>query len=166
MQVPTRKYDKIPKQKSDPHITEDKFNELLAKKDHLIKVKRPKEAAEVQRLALMGDFSENAGYQLAKSRLRGINNKILEIDDLLNRAEIIKTNPSNNQVELGNTVTIENNGKQKSYLILGSAETNPEKGIISHNSPLGAALLGKTKNDIVEISLNGKSIYWKIIDIK
>lgn len=166
MQVPIRKYDKVPKQKSDPHITEDKFNELLAKKDQLIKVKRPKESAEVQRLALMGDFSENAGYQLAKSRLRGINNKILEIDDLLNRAEIIKTNKNNNQVELGNTVTIENDGQQKTYLILGSAETNPEKGIISHNSPLGAALIGKTLGNVIEISLHGKIIHWKIIDIK
>lgn len=165
MQIPTRKYDKIPKQKSDPHITEEKFKELSAKRDRLIKIDRPREAAEVQRLALMGDFSENAGYQLAKARLRGINNRILEIEDLLKRAEIIK--PANNgQANLGNTVVLENEGRQKSYQILGSAETDPAKGIISQNSPLGSSLLGKKIGDEIEMCLKDKIVYWKIVDIR
>ncbi len=166
MQVPIRKYDKIPHQKSDPHITEEKFNELTAKIQQLIKINRPRESAEVQRLALMGDFSENVGYQLAKGRLRGINSKILEFQDLLNRAEIIKTNANSGQVELGNIVTLENEGQQKKYQILGSAETNPDQGIISHNSPLGSALLGKKIGDILELPRKDKKISWKIIDIK
>ncbi|MHB8903906.1 MAG: GreA/GreB family elongation factor [Patescibacteria group bacterium] len=88
MQTPYRKYDKIPRQKSDPHITEDKFEELKNKLAKLKNIQRPREAEEVKRLAAMGDFSENAGYQLAKSRLRGINQRILDIEDLLSRAEI------------------------------------------------------------------------------
>jgi transcription elongation factor GreA len=114
----------------------------------------------------MGDFSENVGYQLAKGRLRGINSKILEFQDLLNRAEIIKTNANSGQVELGNIVTLENEGQQKKYQILGSAETNPDQGIISHNSPLGSALLGKKIGDILELPRKDKKISWKIIDIK
>jgi len=166
MQTPIRKYDKIPRQKSDPHITEDKFNELIAKKDRLIKISRPKEAAEVQRMALMGDFSENAGYQLAKSRLRGINNKVTEIEDLLARAEIISSPHNKEEVELGSVVVLEKKGLQKEYRILGSAETNPDKGIISHNSPLGQALLGKKIGEIIELDSPRGPIIYKIIKIK
>lgn len=165
MQVPTRKYDKIPKQKSDPHITENKFKELSVKREKLINIDRPREAAEVQRLALMGDFSENAGYQLAKSRLRGINNRILEIEDLLKRAEIIQVS-NDGRIGLGNTVILENEGRQKSYQILGSAETDPAKGIISQSSPLGSSLLGKRVGDEIEMRLKDKVVAWKIVDIR
>ena len=167
MQTPYRKYDKIPRQKSDPHITEAKFLELKKKLDKLKNDQRPREAEEVKRLAAMGDFSENAGYQLAKSRLRGINQRILDIEDLLSRAEIIK--PLNTgQVQLGNFVTILNleTKKTKIYQLLGSAETNPLSGVISHHSPLGAALIGKSIKEIISIEINGKKISYEIMKIK
>lgn len=168
MQTPYRKYDKIPRQKSDPHITEDKFLELKNKLAKLKNIQRPREAEEVKRLAAMGDFSENAGYQLAKSRLRGINQRILDIEDLLSRAEIIKPIINNGKVRLGNFVTIENleTKKNKTYQLLGSAETNPLSGVISHNSPLGAALLNKQVGEIVSLEINDKIINYKIVNIK
>lgn len=165
MQVPTRRADKLPRQKSDPHITPEKFQELSATLKKLIEIKRPREASEVKRLAEMGDFSENAGYQMAKGRLRGINRRIDEVSDLLKRAEIIIPN-NNGVVELGNLVTLERNGKEKKYRLLGSAETDPNKGIISHNSPLGNALLGKKIGDQVEVSLEERKIEYKIINIE
>lgn len=165
MQVPTRRADKLPRQKSDPHITPEKFQELSATLKKLIEVKRPREASEVKRLAEMGDFSENAGYQMAKGRLRGINKKIDEISDLLKRAEIIAPN-NTGEVELGNLVTLERNGKEKKYRLLGSEETDPNNGVISHNSPLGSALLGKKIGDQIEISLEERKIEYKIINIE
>jgi len=168
MQTPYRKYDKIPRQKSDPHITEEKFKELKTRLDKLKNNQRPREAEEVKRLAAMGDFSENAGYQLAKSRLRGINQRILDIEDLLSRAEIIKPIKNTGQVQLGNYITIENleTKKSKTYQLLGSAETNPVSGIISHNSPLGSALLGKEVAEIINLEINAKIIKYKIIKIE
>lgn len=154
MRVPTRKYDKYPRPKTDPNLTPQKYQALLADLEKLKKVKRPREAEEVKRLALMGDFSENAGYQLAKARLRGINQRILEIENLIARAEIIVPNTDRSRVRLGHTVSLEQGEKTKRYQILGSAETNPSLGIISHNSPLGAALLGHRSGDTVR--LNGK----------
>jgi transcription elongation factor GreA len=56
-------------------------------------------------------------------------------------------------------------GKEKTYLILGSSETNPSAGIISRNSPLGAALLGRKAGDIVEVFLANKKTEYKIISI-
>jgi transcription elongation factor GreA len=166
MQVPTRRADKLPRTKSDPHITAVKFIELKNKLERLLKVNRPRESEEVKRLALMGDFSENAGYQLAKSRLRGINNRILEIEDLLKRAEIIEPQKNSDFIQLGNLVTVEVNGKEKEYRILGSNETNPTTGIISHNSPLGLNLIGKRIGDKIKIQLADKTVEYKILDIK
>ncbi|MHB8903905.1 MAG: GreA/GreB family elongation factor [Patescibacteria group bacterium] len=55
--------------------------------------------------------------------------------------------------------------KNKTYQILGSAETNPVSGVISHNSPLGAALLGKQVREVINLEVNNKTINYKIINI-
>lgn len=165
MQVPTRKHDKIPRPKSDPFITLKKYNELKAKLERLLTVTRPPAIEEVKRLALMGDFSENAAYQIAKGRLRGLNQRILEIEDMLRRADIIVPQKDSQTVELGSIVTIETDGKEKTYQILGSAETNPAVGIISHNSPIGAALLGKRLGETADIRLASKIVKYRIIRI-
>ena len=166
MQVPTRRADKLPRTKPDPHITAEKFLELQNKVERMIKVSRPRYSEEVKRLALMGDFSENAGYQLAKSRLRSLNYRILDIEDLLKRAEIIEPQKNSDRIQLGNTVTVEINGKTREYKILGSNETNPSTGIISHNSPLGLALIGKKIGDTALVQLADRVMEYKIIGIK
>lgn len=166
MRLPIRKADKYTYLKKDPVITREKFEELKNKLDFLVRVKRPQEAEEVKRLALMGDFSENAGYQLAKGRLRGINQRILEIEDLLKKAQII--NPSNQKelIEIGHQVKVIIDGQEeKTYQILGSEETNPSLGVISYTSPLGAALIGKKKEELVEVIINGKSKQYLIKEI-
>lgn len=161
MRVPTRRSDLRPRVKSDPNITKEKFYNL--KKDlERLKKNHPKLAAEVKTLAEDGDFSENFPYQLAKGKLRGLNDRILKIEDLLKRAEIIKAPKNVDIVQLGHFVIIESKGKQKTYQILGSGETDPEKGVISHNSPLGKALFGKKVGNIVRI----KEKEYKIVKIK
>lgn len=165
MQVPTRKPGKYTNFKPDPHLTQEKFLELKNKLEKLKKFSRPTAAEEVRRLALMGDFSENAGYQLAKGRLRGINQRILDIEDHLKRAIIIKPHGSD-RVRLGNKVTVEAAGKIKTYLILGSSETDPTRGVISHNSPIGSALIDRKVGDIIKINLANKVVEYKIVKIE
>ena len=70
-----------------------------------------------------------------------------------------------NIVQLGHEVVVEVNGKEKEFLILGSAETNPDKNIISHNSPIGKALIGHRIGDIVKLQLEERIIEYKIIAI-
>lgn len=164
MQVPIRKKETYRKPLPDPYLSEAKFNEL---KEKLIKLKEahPRLAKEVKRLAEMGDFSENAGYQLAKGRLRGLNQRILELEAHLKTALVFKPSGRAEVVALGRTVTIITSDKTKTYTILGGSETNPTAGIISHSSPLGSALLGKRVGEIASLEIKGQKKEMKIIKI-
>lgn len=149
MRLPYRKPGKYSQIKKDPHITQQRYDKLQADLAHLQK-KHPSAAAEVSRLAEMGDFSENAAYQLAKGRLRGINNAILKIEAELKNAIIIQGGDGETVV-IGSTVTVELNGKEKTYTILGSSEVDPANGIISHLSPVGKELIGKKVGDEIKV---------------
>ncbi len=154
MRIPIRKsgrYSNIPR---DPHMTQEKFDELTAELARL-KQRRPAAASEVRRLAELGDFSENAEYQIAKGKLRGMNQRILELEDHLQHAEIITPAVTTDTVRLGSQVTIAYGGTQQTYRILGSTEADPARGIISHQSPLGQALLGKQAGTTVAVMLGG-----------
>lgn len=167
MQIPKRKPGKYTDERPDPNLTEAEFNKLKSNLAEL-KLALPRAADEVKRLAAMGDFSENAAYQMAKGKLRGISQRILELEDQLKNAMIIKPIKGGKTVKLGSKVTVEEvsrhsllntkgwrdadieSAKEKTYLILGSAETNPQKGIISHNSPIGSALMGHRVGDKIK----------------
>jgi|WetSurMetagenome_2_1015567.scaffolds.fasta_scaffold00517_1 transcription elongation factor GreA len=165
MRVPIRKADKYLRGKPDPRMTKAKFDELTADLVRMKKI-RPPLAAEVKRLAAMGDFSENAAYQIAKGRLRGLNQAMIDIEDQLAHAEIIEPNKNCETIGLGNSVAVETAGKKKTFLILGSTETDPAAGIISRSSPLGSALLGRRVGETVAIKLKDKIVEYKIIKIE
>lgn len=165
MQIPYRKPGKYSNLVQDPHITEARAVEIQNKLEKLIKIVRPKQAEEVALLAQGGDFSENAGYQAAKGRLRAINEKILNYESQLRRAIIIKPQKSDT-IRLGNTVTISDGTKEKTYTILGSMETDPQKGIISQNSPLGEKLIGQRVGDEIVNAVGAARIKYTILRIK
>lgn len=166
MQVPKRKSEKNNQFKPDYLITKTKFEELQRNLEHLLK-QRPQAAEDVSRLSQLGDFSENAEYQLAKGRLRAINNAIFSLEQELNKAVIIDTQKQTNMVQLGHKVTVTSHqNQQKIYQILGSKETNPQLGIISHNSPLGLALLGKKIGETISFKAGDKQVFYKITKIE
>lgn len=158
MRVPIRKPGKYTHQKADPYITQEKYSELQNNLERM-KGSRPRLASEVKRLAANGDFSENAEYQIAKGRLRGLNQRIIETEDHLKRAIIIQPSEIFDTVQLGSRVTVESNGKEKTYLILGSSEVNLDKNIISYNSPIGSALIGKRVGDEIIIRTGKEKRY-------
>ena len=164
--MPIRKTDRYLRPKTDGHMTEAKFLELSAELEKLTKRVRPRLTEEVKKYASDGDFSENAAYQIAKGRLRGINSRISEIEELLKRAEIISPQKGSLTVVLGGTVTVEVNTKQKTFQILGGAESDPSSGIISKDSPLGLALLGRRLGEKVVIKPKDKLVEYKIIRIE
>ena len=164
MQVPRRKSEKYTSIPVDPNMTEDKFNELKIKLQSMLKT-RPSLAKDVQTYAANGDFSENAEYQIAKARLRRLNRAIDETKNLINKAIIIRPGKNLGIAGLGSIVTIESSGKEATYQILGSEESKPERGIISHNSPIGKALLGKRVGEEMIVKIKNKEIKYKIIKI-
>jgi len=165
MQVLKRRYDTNPQKDFDPYITQKKADEIKKELDKMINIIRPKLVHEVEEHAKNGDFSENAAYQAAKGKLRGLNNRILVLQNILNKAIIIEHDKNSNVICLGNTVTVETNGNEFTYQILGSQEINLEQGIISHKSPIGAGLIGHKVGDEVEIEINDRIIKYKIIKI-
>jgi len=164
MRVPKRKPGVHTHDKKDPHITEAKYCSLKNKLQ-VLKSKRPALIEEVKRLALDGDFSENHAYSMAKGRLRGLNQRMLEIEDHLKKSIIIKKSKSD-FVEIGSTIEVEVNGKVKEFTILGSSETNPSTGIISHLSPIGEALMNRKVGDEISVSVKDRIIKYRIINIK
>jgi transcription elongation factor GreA len=165
MQVPIRKagkYTFIPK---DPHISQKGFDQL-SKELKSIKKKLPKAREETHIHAQMGDFSENAEYQAAKRRMRGLNSAAERIEKKLNTAIIIPDDTPTDTLSIGHTVTLLFNGTKQIFTILGSDEADPTKKIISHLSPIGKELLGKKKNEIFTIQINGKNNSCEILDIQ
>jgi len=163
MQIPKRKPGKYAHVPVDPHLTRATFDALQKQLENVKSQHRPA-VVELQRLAELGDFSENAAYQMAKGRLRAINDKIFELSQRLKHAVII-TGSTSDRVELGSAVTVEINGKQAVYRVLGSSETNPGKGIISHHSPIGVALMGKKVGDRGSFKLPEKEVFFQVIKI-
>jgi transcription elongation factor GreA len=103
---------------------------------------------------------------MAKGRLRAINQKITELENYINHAVLIEPVSDSSRVQLGSTVTIEANGVQRTYTILGSSESDPDKNIISHQSPIGSLLMGKKVGDSVHLKLSDRTIEYRIIAIK
>ena len=164
MRTPIRKPGTYTHDKKDPHITEAKFCSLK-NRIQVLKSKRPALIEEVKRLATDGDFSENHAYSMAKGKLRGLNQRMLDIEKHLKKAIIIKKSNSG-FVEIGSTVKLEVNGRTREFTILGSSETNPSAGIISHLSPIGEALMNHGVNDEISIKGKDKTTKYKIIQIK
>ncbi len=165
MQLPYRKPGKFSRPLFDPHITQEKHDELTQTLETLLR-KRPHAAREVARLAELGDFSENVEYQLAKGRLRRINEQILVLENQLKQAEIIHTDHSSPFIELGDTLEVSVNGSTKTLTILGSSETDPVRGIISQHSPIGTALLGKKIGETVVVPIGKRTVTYTILSKK
>ncbi len=163
MQVPKRRGEEEARLKRvhDDYLTPEKIAAMRRQLERLRKTERPAAILETQRLAEMGDFSENVGYQIAKANLRRMNGKIMTLEERLKTAIPIERGTSEDGVvRIGSTVTLVEEGIQKVFEILGSSETDPTHGCISHLSPLGRALLGHRDGDEVALStLAGEKIY-------
>lgn len=121
---------------------------------------------EVRRLAEMGDFSENAGYQIAKGTLRRINDRIVTLEERIKTAIPIEQGTKDGTIRVGSTVTVETNQKPMIFEIVGSMETNPSRGRISHRSPLGVALLGHVAGDEVILKTPEREVVYRVIDVR
>lgn len=145
-------------------LTTEGLAELKAEQAELIN-KRPDITERIRTAREMGDLSENAEYASARAEQDRCELRIKEIDTILKNVEIISTTGRSNKVSLGNTVTLDNKGKEKVYKVVGTVEADPLEGKISDESPIGIALLGKKIGDEVEITLPSEKITYTVKSI-
>src|SRR3990170_5096010 len=142
------------------HMTQEGYSELALELTEHKEVKRPKAVERVARARDFGDLTENSEYHQARDELSFIDGRIEELQELLAKAKLIDDKKKHQTVDLGCTVTIIGNGKSHTYTIVGEWEADPNQKKISHQSPLGKALVGKKQGDKVEIEAPaGKIVY-------
>lgn len=136
----------------------DKLNTQLRE----LKAERPLIVDAIEEARAHGDLSENAEYHAAKERQGQVEATIGDLEDKLSRAQIIDpASLSGDKVVFGATVTLlDEDDKPVRYQIVGQAEADAKLGMISYNSPLGRALIGRQVGDEVEVSVpSGDKFY-------
>ena len=136
----------------------DKLNAQLRE----LKAERPLIVDAIEEARAHGDLSENAEYHAAKERQGQVEATIADLEDKLSRAQIIDPkNLSGDKIVFGATVTLlDEDDKPVKYQIVGQAEADAKAGMISYNSPLGRALIGRQVGEEVEVSVpSGDKFY-------
>jgi transcription elongation factor GreA len=140
---------------------------LRAELDELVNNRRSEVAARIHDAKEHGDLSENAEYEEAKNEQAFVEGRILELERTLASAQEIRKGRSKDQVRIGSTVVIQEDGSaQETYTIVGVAEANPKDGLISNESPLGRALLDKKAGDEIRVDAPAGVLTFRIIKIK
>ncbi len=137
-------------------ISEQKLEKLQQELEEL-KFKKKDILEQVSEARELGDLSENAEYKAARSEQRQCVGRIEELEHILNNYEIIIKPSSTAAVEVGCTVKL-GGEDPKTYQVVGSLEADPAAGLISDESPLGEALMGKKVGDSVTIGLKNYTI--------
>ena len=130
---------------------------------------RPRIIAAIAEARAHGDLSENAEYHAAKEQQSHNEGRVLELESLLARADIIDVSRlSGDKVKFGATVTIvnEDTDEEKTWQIVGDPEADASAGRISISSPIARALIGKEVGDSIEVSAPGGAQGYEILDVK
>jgi transcription elongation factor GreA len=146
------------------YITEEGLQALREELEHLTTVKRLELSDRLQKAIAQGDLSENADYHDAKQEQSFLEGRILELQDWLRRAKVIREDGRTDRVRVGSTVTVVEDGAdhEETYRIVGVREAAPGNGLISNESPFGRALLGARVGDTVRVQTPGGGIDLKI----
>lgn len=131
--------------------------ELLAKHEIVL--------VSLQRAREMGDLSENGAYTSARFELSNVDRELRRIEYNL-KYGVIKEADGRDKVGFGNQVTVEINGKEYTYLLVGTQESDPKKAMISLESPIGMALLGKAVGEIAVVTMPERVIKYLIKKIE
>jgi len=151
------------------YLTQEGYNRLKQELDYLRKVKR-KELAERLHEAYEGDGYDEISepvYDAVRHEQAFIEGRIIDLESLLSNPIIIDGFPGGNVVQIGATVTIQEDGANPEvYKIVGSGETSPREGRISYQSPLGSALMGHCPNDLVRVNSPDGDFYIRILSLE
>lgn len=134
------------------------YTKLSMELEHLKSVERGEIARVIDTARELGDLKENAEYHAAKDKQGLMEARIAELTDLTSRAHVVDPSQSaHERISFGSTVVLvdQNSDEEFKYTIVGGQETDPERGLISFQSPMAKALLGKEEGDEVALRLPG-----------
>jgi transcription elongation factor GreA len=153
----------------DVILTPEGLQKLKDELEDLTTAKRREVAERIKDAREYGDISENSEYDDAKNEQAMLEARIASIEEKLRSATVISADDiSTDQVQVGSYVHVKDSetGKSVQYTIVGSAEADPAERKLSNESPIGRALIGRKKNDVVQVQLpNGKQRELKITKI-
>lgn len=150
------------------YLTPEGKEELERELALLVNERRPALALKLKEAVSQGDLKENADYHDTKEQQAFVEGRILYIENVLRSAVIISNDGASDNVRIGSEVTICEEGADvdETYMIVGAAEANPRDGKISHESPIGGALLGRKKGDRVRVMTPSGEVVFKVKHIK
>ena len=148
------------------YVTEQGLQELEEELVYLSTVKRPQTIEQLQGAKGNGDWADQTEYLLIEEELAFVDGRIQDLQHMLKHAQLIEPGKADNVVDMGETVTIQNEaGELEHYTIVGVAEAEPEAGFISNESPLGAALLDHKVGDQVIVHAPMGEIPYRIVKV-
>jgi len=148
-------------------LTPEGYQRLEQELNYLRTVRRQEVARRLREALEEGDILENAELEDARNEQAFVEGRIITLENLLRSAIIIEEKGPHEVVGIGSHVTVvEGGGPPETYCIVGPAEADPAKGMISYESPLGRALMGRRVGDTASVQAPDGILEFKIIEIK
>ncbi|MEO5645985.1 MAG: transcription elongation factor GreA [Candidatus Paceibacterota bacterium] len=149
------------------YLTQENKDTLEAELKELTTVKRKEVIASIEYAKRLGDLSENAEYHIAREEQGRLEERIGNIENVLKHAVVIQ-HSVNGTIDIGSTVVIkkDNEGNNRTFVLVGSEETDMLSGKISYKSPIGSALYGKKKGDTVTVSTPRGDMEYTIVSVE
>ncbi|MFA4890469.1 MAG: transcription elongation factor GreA [Candidatus Paceibacterota bacterium] len=153
------------------YLTKESLQKAQDDLEKLKKHGRKKISDQLKQAIEFGDLSENASYTAAKDAQANLERKILELENLIKNAIVVEKN-TDGTIQIGSTIKVKENppagGESEiyEYTIVGTREADPGKNLISNESPLGKAFLGKKKGEAVDVQTPSGISQYEIVEVK
>ena len=148
-------------------LTQDGYDKLVEKLNYLKSVKRLEVADRLKVAISLGDLSENSEYDDAKNEQGRLEAEIRELEAKISSSDIIHGVSAGDTISIGSKIVIRevDSDEKETYMIVGSTETDPDNGKISNESPIGAAMIGHSAGEVVQIHAPVGVIEYEIVEI-
>ncbi|NIT04528.1 transcription elongation factor GreA [Candidatus Saccharibacteria bacterium] len=147
------------------YLTQEGLEKLKTEHDELVNTRRKEVAEKLQKARELGDVTENAAYDAARDEQAFVEGRISELEDILKRVEVVKKSAAG-EIAIGSTVKVHLDGNEQEFQVVGAHEADPAAGKISHESPLGQALLGRKVGEEIKVEAPVGNLTYHILEIK
>jgi len=145
-------------------MTQEGLDSLKKEYKKLTEVKRKEIAQKIKNAVALGDLSENGEYDAAREEQAEVEGRIMELNEILKRVEV-SDSANKSKISVGSKVKVKIASNEFEFHIVGGPEADPSLGKISHESPIGKALLGAKKGDVVEVNTPAGAVQYTIVAI-